>query len=1013
MAVIYVSSTYEDLKDHREAVYRALRQLGHDVRAMEDYVASDVRPLDKCLRDVSAADLYLGIFAWRYGFVPDKDNPQRHSITECEYRHAVDCGKPCLIFMLHEDADWKRKFDDAASAQDKGEHIAALRTELKNELTVSMFSSSEELARLASTAVANWELEARSTSAGLDAGARIVVQTGAAAYVVGGVDTRGGDFFGRVQNVFNVNLASVAANLPASADLAQATSGYLRSILVLHRYLNFKGMGVSDRVPLKLPLLDLYVPLMARTEIPVGETRIREVSLAGRSLAADEQQASAGRLSELQPVLELLRKSDGLIVLGDPGSGKTTFLKYLALTVAAGEGNTLGLGPRLPNLVPLSAYANALADADMRLDDFIEEYFHKLGADLPIGAMLTEALRHGRALVLLDGLDEVKSPDLRHTTVTRVTEFYSHHRVGNKFVLTSRVVGYREVRPSAEALGECTLVDFEDEEIGDFFSRWTMALERQAQGDTAIAEAEARREREELMAAVAANPGVRRLAANPLLLTILALMKGQGVTLPERRVHLYEKYVETFLSSWNRVRSLSGRAVGRELDMMQTLKILAPLALWMHEVSPALGLVKREDLRRRLEAIYTQRGETEPEAAARGFLRDLGEHAGLLLERGLEECGFIHLSFEEYLAGVAIAGLGQRDIGPVVDYLAAHVGEAGWSEVTQLTVGYLGVVQQRDEAAGAVLEGLIERAPGNPGEVAVLAGDATLDALPGGVSRTGREKVVAALIPAMQGRAVAAPLRRRAGLLLGRLGWRPADLDALIEVSSGIFLYGDECQNMNIGYVYWIGKYPVTNYQYARFIADGGYRRREFWSEPGWAWRVNKQRQAPGYWRSSEWDNPIFPVVGVSWYEAEAYCAWLDSRGIENFTVPCSRRVRLPTETEWERAARGSDGREYPWPGEFDPTLANTYESALRATTAVCTYPEGGSPCGALDMVGNVFERTLSPDCRDDPSPELRGGSWADYARLVRCTFRYRFDPSYFNYYIGFRVVVSPANSDS
>ncbi|MBL8529015.1 MAG: DUF4062 domain-containing protein [Burkholderiales bacterium] len=118
--IIYISSTYEDLKDQREAVYKALRRLNHDARAMEDYVATDARPLDKCLKDVVAADLYLGIFAWRYGVVPTKDNPQGHSITEREYRHAVECSKPCLIFLLHEDADWKPKFLDAVTASDKG-----------------------------------------------------------------------------------------------------------------------------------------------------------------------------------------------------------------------------------------------------------------------------------------------------------------------------------------------------------------------------------------------------------------------------------------------------------------------------------------------------------------------------------------------------------------------------------------------------------------------------------------------------------------------------------------------------------------------------------------------------------------------------------------------------------------------------------------------------------------------------------------------------------------------------
>src|SRR5919202_1657926 len=98
MAKIYISSTYSDLKDYRRAVYDALRKIGHDVRAMEDYVATDERPLDKCLADVAAADVYLGIFAWRYGYIPTAGNPDGKSITECEFRHLVSsscCLRRC------------------------------------------------------------------------------------------------------------------------------------------------------------------------------------------------------------------------------------------------------------------------------------------------------------------------------------------------------------------------------------------------------------------------------------------------------------------------------------------------------------------------------------------------------------------------------------------------------------------------------------------------------------------------------------------------------------------------------------------------------------------------------------------------------------------------------------------------------------------------------------------------------------------------------------------------------
>jgi hypothetical protein len=99
MARIYVSSTY-DLKEHREQVYRALPELGHDVVAMEDYVASDQRPLATCLADVASCDLYVGIFAHRYGYVPDHDNPDRQSITELEYRYAETRGALKLLCLV-------------------------------------------------------------------------------------------------------------------------------------------------------------------------------------------------------------------------------------------------------------------------------------------------------------------------------------------------------------------------------------------------------------------------------------------------------------------------------------------------------------------------------------------------------------------------------------------------------------------------------------------------------------------------------------------------------------------------------------------------------------------------------------------------------------------------------------------------------------------------------------------------------------------------------------------------
>jgi formylglycine-generating enzyme required for sulfatase activity len=594
-------------------------------------------------------------------------------------------------------------------------------------------------------------------------------------------------------------------------------------------------------------------------------------------------------------------------------------------------------------------------------------------------------------------------------------DFYCLHRQGNKFVLTSRIVGYREVRPAADGLSECTLVDFEDDEINEFVGRWTAALEHQVHGATDVAAADAARERRELLEAVATNPGVRRLAANPLLLTILALMKRQGVTLPDRRVQLYHKYVDFFLSSWNRARGLAGRPVGRDRDAVATLKILAPLALWMHEESPGLGLVPKEHLRRRIEALYAERGEPDAESLARDFLRDLGADAGLLMERGPGQYGFIHLTFEEFLAAVAIAQRGQQGVQAVVEYLAGRVGNAEWQEVGCLALGYLGIIQQREEAAGAVAEGLAGCNRGAPGAAAVWAGEAVADVLPDGVPPASRKKVVDSLVATMQSTEVEAPLRRRAGLLLGgRFGWRPVDLDEFVEIPAGEFLFGEKQERVAIPYRYWVGKYPVTNWPYARFVEDGGYRRHEFWSEAGWRWREGQGREAPSYWKDADFGNPIFPVVGVTGHEAEAYCGWLNARGPEA-GVPQEPgcRVRLPTEQEWERAARGTDGRDYPWEGGFEPALANTRECGADGTTAVCAYPESRSTAGLWDMAGNVFEWTSSAWSAKDRSPVLRGGSWYYSADFARCASRSWGVPDLFYLSIGFRVVVSLAVSDS
>jgi len=180
-------------------------------------------------------------------------------------------------------------------------------------------------------------------------------------------------------------------------NLQSITEQYLRYLINRYRYLEFQGMGVTDRIPLKLALLEMYIPLQARIEMPEGETwspEARDLYLAGRRMrdvSEEEAEAIGRQISQPQPVLNLLQENAGLIILGDPGAGKTTFLKFLTLCLAAQQ--DIGLGQRLPVLLPLSAYANALAQQRrLALPDFITAYYREmLGDELPVGDLLDVA----------------------------------------------------------------------------------------------------------------------------------------------------------------------------------------------------------------------------------------------------------------------------------------------------------------------------------------------------------------------------------------------------------------------------------------------------------------------------------------------------------------------------------------------------------------------------------------------------------------------------------------------
>lgn len=211
---------------------------------------------------------------------------------------------------------------------------------------------------------------------------------------------------------------------------------------------------------------------------------------------------------------------------------------------------------------------------------------------------------------------------------------------------------------------------------------------------------------------------------------------------------------------------------------------------------------------------------------------------------------------------------------------------------------------------------------------------------------------------------------------------------------------------------YFISRYPVTVEEYRAFVTKGGYLSKQYWTEAGWNWREIVGKVKPDYW-----DNETFtgddrlPLVGISWYEAIAYCRWLSEE--------TGKVYRLPSEGEWEKAARSNDGRLYPWGNDFVEKWCNTRSSNLGRTEPVGSHsPESDSPYGCADMVGNISEWTLSQfkpypynsgDGRNNEESEtervLRGGSWHQPTLRARVASRGMNDPFFVDYDVGFRCV--------
>ncbi|MEK7674639.1 MAG: SUMF1/EgtB/PvdO family nonheme iron enzyme [Verrucomicrobiota bacterium] len=852
--------------------------------------------------------------------------------------------------------------------------------------------------------------------------------------------------------------------LPSASEVSQALTDYRRLLVSSCSRLPLRGIDIAASDPTvrqqQLHLDQVYVNLDTQTQVQVED----------KEQPRPLQEAFAPDREKSRPLsaLEAAAQNRCVVLLGDPGSGKSTFLNHLTLCLALNDLEPANQwlrhlpgwpgheGSLLPIPVVLRDFIGSLGDTPAQahvrhLWDFIAKRLREQKLESAERA-LPEALQDGRALVLLDGLDELPTAAQRAFVRDAVAAFAARYS-RSRFIVTCRTLSYQDPAwQLPEDFRAFTLAPFSPEKIDQFINAWYADLERVNVVKTEESKPLAGRLHEAIR-----QPDLWRLAPNPLLLTVMALVHTHKGRLPDARAVLYEETVDILLWRWEQMklggpaetaglRQLLRQTNRSDVDLKRRLYRLAFEAHRAGGAGPgdALADISESALESTLAELHPQRSLDW----AKELIVTIKLRAGLLLERVPQVYTFPHRTFQEYLAGAHLAT--QANFATEATRL---VGEgAFWREVLLLAVGKLVYLNEDIDKPVALAAALCPETAlrSDLGWRKVwLAGDVLNEITLPRVkeSALGPEvlhRVKKRLAGLLETGALTPVERAAAGAALGKLGDpRPGvgvsskgwpDIE-WIEIPSGPFVMGSETDVVSwsketpqfrcelITRPYRISRYPVTVAQFDCFVAARGYEEEKYWTKAGWDWRQRSRATRPENYQEV-YQTRNHPRVGVSWYEALAYCLWLSQQ--------LGFMITLPSEAEWERAARHTDGRTFPWGNEDEaPQRCNMADTGIGHTSAVGLFPSGNAVCGASDMGGNVWEWTRSLWGKDWEKPAfgypyqpqdgrenleapievrrvLRGGSWSSGRGDVRCAYRNGFDPGNRNGDFGFRVVASP-----
>jgi HEAT repeat protein len=422
-------------------------------------------------------------------------------------------------------------------------------------------------------------------------------------------------------------------------------------------------------------------------------------------------------------ISEALRQNKRLVIVGCPGAGKTTLLKYLAISFARKlHKEKFDIDEEhIPIWLFLRDFSRFLDNQNLKgslltykadlLAQFLYEYYDQAAKQLNLSKeFFKRLLEDGRCLVLMDGLDEVADP-IKRGRITEAVSIITQHYDKNQFIISSRPRGYEgEAKQHLSThCADCLIRDFDEDNMSEFTRSWYKAVTYERLGENEAATREAEMYTEDLLRRIKAEPHVKALATNPLLLSILAMVHQRDTTLPQRRAELYDECTQMLLGYWDQVRGgEAARELARtgDLDRNEKRALLEPIALWFHLRGEAGKEADKEDLQKEIARQFADvMGESPAKAKLRAaeFLKIIDERSGLLVEREIGTYSFAHLTFQEYLTARAIA-----DGEDYINETLKHLHDPWWKEVILLEVGHLSDVSGNPNRARRLTTKLIE-----------------------------------------------------------------------------------------------------------------------------------------------------------------------------------------------------------------------------------------------------------------------------------------------------------------